>query len=55
MVLQDKVDEPKAPDPGEARKKAAEEAKARQQSMARFISRTQRLGPVQLKAPGLKI
>lgn len=54
-LLKDDVEAPELPDPGLARKQAAEEARSRQQSMSRFLARSQQLGPVQLKAPGIRI
>lgn len=54
-LTKQEVDTPDLPDPGLARKEAASAAKSRQQSMARFLARSQQLGPIQLRSPGLRI
>lgn len=54
-LTKESVDTPPLPDPNLASKQAAKEAQGRQQSMARFEAARLRLGPRQVKYPGLRI
>lgn len=49
------IDEPDLPSDADANRKAALESRGRQESMTRFLNRSRSLGPIQLRAPSLRI